>query len=193
LVPNPIVLSTKLTYTFANDNFKWVLENYGDRIKTIDVENINNMFCNCNYKGEIKFIINPYASTNTRIDASYAFKNAYCILPDDFFSKTTGLLNNVGHIFEGYKGKKTPPFITYTGSHNSGSGYMYSMADCETIGDITFAPDNFQNMFYRCRYLKEIPKLTLAGSRWQTYNYSNNSSMFYECSSLRKIPQDLLK
>ena len=191
-VPNPIILNGTLSHLFKEDKLKWLLEDYGDRIVLKDVTSMESTFSSCSYDKELKFVIEP-AYSSTSVNLGYLFNNAKCIIPNDFFTqKASGKIGTISHMFEGYKGKETPPFITNTNSYNS-SGYLFSRAECEKIGDITFAPDSFQQMFYSCYYLKEVPNMTLKGNRWQTYAYSYNNGCFAFCYSLRKIPQDFLK
>ena len=191
-VPNPIILKGILSNLFRDDKLKWLLEEYGDRIVLKDVSSMESTFNNCSYDKELKFVIEP-VSSSTPVILSYLFTNSKCIIPNDFFTqKASGKIGSISHMFEGYKGKETPPFITNTNSYNS-SGYLFSRAECEKIGDITFAPDSFQQMFYSCYYLKELPNMTLVGNKWQTNAYAYNNSCFAFCFSLRKIPQDFLK
>lgn len=76
--------------------------------------------------------------------------------------------------------------------------YMFSQSAIEALPEVVGKISNANNMFYDCKYLRDIPDNFGEKIDWSIIDNSNKSydnstgSMFYSCGSLRRISENIL-
>lgn len=191
LVPNPIVLSGKIPYTFAENKFKWMLENYGDRIETNNITDCGFMFSNTNLEGKtIPFDLNITDGAN----CEYLFNGANISLPDDYFLRDgmKGKIGKISYMFSSSPLTYIPSFISSTKTTQEAGSWLVN-SKVEAIGDISLHIEKFTELFRGATYLRHIPNITLTNNNLHTYAYGGASNVFGNCFSLRTIPEAVLK
>ena len=155
---------------FSNGRFKWIIDNYGDRITTKYITSTNAMFRQ--YKGDnIPFDIN----SDYELDCQYMFHGAGIkgTLPKIVMTNTNHYVKNISYMFQGYIYDNIPD--DYFSSIASAKMYSYVSMGC---------------VFKDAKYITKIP------SSWLAYisNYPKNSSYsnpyeeaFRNCYNLKKL------
>ena len=160
------VISLNCIYRFYNGYWDWFIEQYGDKITTVNIDNASWMFSGSNIS-EIPFEIN-FVSGGANCEQMFGFTSKLQSIPSIDFKQ-----------LDGYKKCE----------------YMFQGAGAKEIGVIkNLFPESFEHFFYRCKYLQKLPEFeNLKMTRVQTYMYANSAMIFNGCYSLRSIPEDFLK
>lgn len=165
-----LTLTGSGTNLFASNRWKWVVDNYGDRIQA-NVNSADAMFYNSTQYTEIPFDIKLLQSQSKIAQIFYGCSNLICTPTVTVINKQTSSVD-AGDLFYGcYKLEEL--------------GYIYNAY-----------PSAVDYMFFSCRRLRNIPddyfdtwdfSKMLTG----TTNYANY--LFNDCHSLRKIPTSLFE
>ena len=160
------VFTGNCQYKFNNGSWDWFLEQYGDKITTVDITSAQYMFANSNIE-ELNFYLN--------------FKQG---------------ANICSYMFYGCRKLRSIPSIDFKHNNYTDCNYLFSSCEKTTeIGDVkNLYPAGMSSFFSNCYNLRTLPNfINLNLSRIQTYAYCSFSGLFSGCYSLRSIPEEFLK
>ena len=155
---------------FANGKFKWIIDNYGNRITTEGISSANSMFVG--YIGDnVPFIIN----SNYELDCRNMFYNAGIegTLPKIVMIKTTDYITSISGMFYGYKYDNIP------------DDYFNSMASAKIYRYVSMS-----GVFQEAKHITKIPSswLTFTSKYPKTDLYDNPYNVaFKNCYNLKKL------
>lgn len=159
-------------YRFADNGWNWFVNEYGNRITTVDITNSSYMFQNAHRLTSIPFEINMVNKSNQGASMQSMFNGCTNItdIPDidchhNNYADMNSFFYNCGKI------TKLP--------------YLYNAY-----------PSNISGMFQSCYMVRNIPEDyfdTWNISRLTDYSYANMSNLFCYCYSLRKLPMKFLE
>lgn len=166
-----LIITGDCQYKFASNGWNWVIEKYGDVIKTENITNCTNMFLGCSELTEIPFEINLKQNHSNPISLSYMFSNCS-------------------------KLKSTPAIDYGTPKTYSKVDSMFSScSELTSIGKLSgFYSTDTGSIFANCYKLRELPVIENWNyERLHSYSSSGMKAMFQCCYSLRSIPTEFLK
>lgn len=155
---------------FASGKFKWIIDNYGNRITTEGISSANGMFRS--YIGDnVSFIIN----SNYELDCRNMFYLAGIegTLPKIVMIKTTDYITSISGMFYGYRYDNIP------------DDYFNSMASAKIYQYISMG-----GVFQEAKHITKIPSswLTFTSKYPKTDLYDNPYNVaFKNCYSLKKL------
>ena len=155
---------------FASGKFKWIIDNYGNRITTEGISSANSMFSS--YIGDnVPFIIN----SNYELDCRNMFYLAGIegTLPKIVMIKTTDYITSISGMFYGYRYDNIP------------DDYFNSMASVKIYNYVSMS-----GVFQGAKYITKIPSswLTFTSKYPKTDLYDNPYNVaFKNCYSLKKL------
>ena len=155
---------------FAHEKFKWIIDNYGNRITTEKISSTNGMFAQ--YRGDnVPFIIN----SDYKLDCKSMFYMAGIkgTLPKIVMTKTTDYVSSINNIFQEYIYDNIP------------DDYFNSMASAQIYKYVAMA-----GVFQSAKYITKIPSSWLTFTSKYTKNdpYGNPyNAAFQDCYSLKKL------
>lgn len=163
-------LTGNCTELFANGKFKWIIDNYGNRITTEKISSTYYMFNE--YKGNCQSI---QINSDYELRCSYMFCNAMITggFPKIVMTKTTDYVADVSNIFNRYILDNIP------------DDFFDSMASSKIYSYL-----NMSSIFSDAKYITKIPSswLTFASKFPSSTSYSNPySEAFKNCCQLRKL------
>ena len=171
---------TQLEYTFSDNKWKWILDNYSDRIKTSGLTSCKNIFSNT-YRYTVDFPINV-SNTSSGCSFYYAFYNC-----QNLTAINTPLENisDAGSMFYGCARLRELPNITVKTGGLSSGGSMF--LGCRSLRKVpeevlkriysttsTNFSHPFTNMFQACSAIDEIKGLNTKGGAKITSNLFGN-------------------
>lgn len=201
LPPEALVITGNCRYRFANNGWNWFIENYGDRITTIDINEANYMFDSCSLS-EIPFSLN----FNNRIGS-----NSLSSLFNNCINLTkVPIINNVGYtsmsgMFKGsYRLRYIDDFVNDTWKFDGTYGFSgdifescYSLRICpiESLKKIKNGTNNkpasspySNNLYYytfrycyNINYINELPVIA-STSTSNLFSYT-----FMQCGRLNSM------
>ena len=155
---------------FAHGKFKWIIDNYGNRITTEKISSTNSMFSQ--YIGDnAPFIINSSYELNCR--NMFYMAGIKGTLPKIVMTKTTDYVSNINNIFQEYIYDNIP------------DDYFNSMASAQIYQYVGMA-----GVFQGAKYITKIPSSWLTFTSKYTKNdpYGNPyNAAFQDCYSLKKL------
>ena len=163
-------LSGDCANLFSNGKFKWIIDNYGNRITTNGISSAEMMFDG--YNGDsIPFVINSAYELNCR----NMFYNAGIkgTLPKIVMTKTTDYVKAIDYMFYGYKYDNIP------------DDYFDSMASSKIYDYVSMS-----GVFKNAQHITKIPSswLTFTSKFPRDYDYYNPyKEAFNSCYSLKKL------
>ena len=155
---------------FASGKFKWIIDNYGNRITTEKISSTKGMFIQ--YIGDnVPFIIN----SNYELDCRNMFYLAGIegTLPKIVMIKTTDYITSISGMFYGYRYDNIP------------DDYFNSMASVKIYNYVSMS-----GVFQGAKYITKIPSswLTFTSKYPKTDLYDNPYNVaFKNCYSLKKL------
>lgn len=155
---------------FASGKFKWIIDNYGNRITTEKISSANSMFAS--YRGDnVPFIIN----SNYELDCKNMFYMAGIkgTLPKIVMTKTTDYVSSINDMFQEYIYDNIP------------DDYFNSMASATIYNYVSMS-----GVFQGAKYITKIPSswLTFTSKYPRTDSYYNPyNAAFKKCYSLKKL------
>ena len=155
---------------FASGKFKWIIDNYGNRITTEGISSANSMFSS--YIGDnVPFIIN----SGYELDCRNMFYMAGIkgTLPKIVMIKTTDYITSISGMFYGYRYDNIP------------DDYFNSMASAKIYQYISMS-----GVFQEAKHITKIPSswLTFTSKYPKTDLYDNPYNVaFKNCYSLKKL------
>lgn len=161
-VPETISFTdNQLEYTFRNNNWKWILDNYSDRIKTSGITSCRNIFANSNMK-EINFTIN---TSNTTSDCSFYYCFYECQLLERI-NTPLKYISDLTYMFHGCIRLREIPEMTFRTGGVTGYGAFFACKSLRKVPEkilksiytTTTSPYShpLTNMFQGCYVLDEI-------------------------------------
>lgn len=163
-------LTGNCTDLFASRKFKWIIDNYGNRITTEKISSTSSMFAQ--YRGDnVPFIIN----SDYQLDCQNMFYMAGIkgTLPKIVMTKTTDYISNINSMFQAYIYDNIP------------DDYFNSMASVKIYNYVSMF-----GVFQGAKYITKIPSswLTFTSKYPRTSAYSNPYKYaFKNCYSLKKL------
>ena len=160
-VPETISFTgTQLDYCFSDNKWKWVLDNYSDKIQTSGITSCKYVFNNT-YRYTIDFIINT-SNTTSGCSFDHAFFNCQNLTA---INTPLNYISNVGSMFSECRKLREIPELTFKTGGISGN-----------------------NMFLGCRSLRKVPEETLKAIYSNAAYYSHPfMNMFQACSAIDEI------
>lgn len=196
-VPNPITYSEDCSYLFANNRNKWILDNYFDRVKMIDVSTLDSVFLNAS-KIERTPEINCQSGSPSHM--AYAFSGCYNL-------KEIGDINNckprqnIRNLFTScHNLRYLPNFnnVDFTVFHEYTLAYMYSIFDCcyslrsidkDLLKELWHPKTTtlYTSTFNKCYVLDEIVGLSPRSNESKATTSNMFSDTFTECYRVKNI------
>jgi hypothetical protein len=184
------------TSLFANGNWDWTIENFGNQMKTEDIRDAYGMF-NKSKVSKIPFILN-LTELNT-CKTNYMFGECYNLTEMPVIN---GVTFNAENMF--YEcGLKEINFnyikgVPYSDNLSVGTSMTQMVANCRSLNKITgklsgsfYSPNR---LFYNCYNLKEIPDDAFENAVFYQGGYwCGGQEIFYNCGALRSIPSSIFK
>ena len=175
------IITGNCMYKFAYNSWNWFLENYGDRITTVDINGTSYMFYNSTELTEIPFDINLKNATGQNMTNMFygcsALKEAPLIKGE--LPKPTGPYTGVvdtSYFFGGCRSLRNIPDDYF---HNFGGDAFWEASK-------QFSTSR-GNMFNNCHSLRKAPDLSIIINK-NTSSYSHlYNSLFGYCSSLDEV------
>lgn len=162
-----LVFTGNCSYKFYG-GWDWVINKYGDKIKTKELTNADYMFSYLSGIEEIPFDIN-FKNDGGSVQYMFSYSTSLEKVQSIDFKHTTS-----------YRNMKN----LFSGCHN--------LKEIGTLKNLY--PEDFSSVFSDCWHLRELPQLeNFNYSRIRTYKYGTIGYLFNNCYSLRKIPSELLK
>lgn len=160
-------------YRFSNNGWNWFINEYGNKINTINVTNTNNMFHYTSLLEQIPFDINYEA--NTTVDISYMFYG--CGSLRNIPRLNNCKVNERDYMFQNcYRLRYFP--------EGFGEEFDWSYVDKATSS----YDGNSCSMFRSCHSLRQLPMEFLKhGNPNITYNYAIFNNMCNYCYALDEI------
>ena len=163
-------LSGNCADLFARGKFKWIIDNYGNRITTQKISSTNGMFAQ--YIGDnVPFIINSNYELNCQ--RMFYMAGIKGTLPKIVMTKTTDYVSDIGSMFYGYIYDNIP------------DDYFNSMASVKIYQYVSMS-----GVFQYAKYITKIPSswLMFASKYPKTDQYDNPYNFaFKNCYSLKKL------
>ena len=175
-----LVLTGNCEYRFANDGWSWFIDMYGDKITTVNIDNMSRMFFGSDNLTNIPFDLNVRSDSSNYIMS--LFQNCRALesvpyvrgnLPPQTGDYTNPLA--LSRIFYGCFNLRNIPedwFETFGGEELWTARYNYS--------------NDTSNIFYSCYSLRNLPRLANIVCKGSTYN-SLYYSTFTGCYVLDEI------
>ena len=162
-----IIVTGICQYRFAYNGWNWVIDSFGDSIKTREITNATWMFGNSTELKNIPFEIN-FTDGGGDCNSMFVTCIGLIAIPSIDFRQTT-IYRSCDSLF----------------------------TDCRKVTSIgtlkNLYPQGMSGMFKGLWLLRELPKIEgLNLSRIYEYNYANVTSLFENCYSLRAIPEEFL-
>ena len=173
-------------YMFADDKWKWFIEQYGNKITTEGITNASYMFQNITYE-RIPFEINMADNTTS---LNFLFQNATKLkeLPKINLNITKTPANKYSFVNMSYMIYNAPCLREIP------EDYFTSFAPAEYWETRkTFQADGTGNMFYGLYSLRKLPNITPFVSYGTSPYNSMYSSMFQKCFVLDEITNLLIE
>ncbi len=155
---------------FANGKFKWIIDNYGNRITTEKISSTNSMFSQY-IGGNVPFVINSDYELNCQ--NMFYLASIKGTLPKIVMTKATDYVSKISGMFYGYIYDNIP------------DDYFNSMASAKIYKYLSMS-----GVFQQAKYLTKIPSswLTFAAKYPKTDSYDNPYNVaFKDCYSLKKL------
>lgn len=173
------IITGNCTYRFAFNGWNWFIENYGNKITTVDIDTVLYMFNTAQSLTSIPFDINCKDNTEIDFDAVFSNCNRLKVLP---------LV------------KANPPVATSTYGYSS---YTNLFSSCYRLREI---PNDFfwnlgseeywakeqtlkggrNNLFTHCKSLRKLPDISMLKSTVSVYS-NLYYYMFYGCNALDEV------
>lgn len=164
-VPNPLVYTGNCSYAFYKGHHDWLIENYFDRVK---FENVNDMYQALGYTGLKK--IPSVKQVDSVIDWTYAYNQSE--MAEEIGDIENFNCKKAQGMFSFCKRLRHAPNFTGTIKFSSNNAY-----------------DSFSNIFAYCLSLRSVPENLLSNiecyASTSTYHFYNN--MFNNCYVLDGI------
>lgn len=168
----------KCEHRFANDNWNWIIEKYGNRITTQSINEAGYMFSKSQKLKSIPFKFNAVASYEYKFNDLFYQCNNLRSIPDDFFNFTSfttmaSKLKSINciNIFQGCYSLRKIPSLSF-------------LSAFETIAP-PFYFNFYYNTFSGCYNLDEIIDLPV------TYSPPTNTNLlqhtFDDCGRLKRL------
>lgn len=158
------------TDLFGSGRFKWIIDNYGNRITTENITSTKSMFSG--YIGDnVPFVINSGYELNCQ--NMFYLAGIEGILPKIVMTKTTDYVSNIGGMFYGYIYDNIP------------DDYFNSMASVKIYQYVSMS-----GVFQQAKYITKIPSswLTFTSKYPKTDSYDNPYNVaFKNCYSLKEL------
>ena len=172
-----------VSYLFSQNKYNWLIEHYGDRIKTQDLSSLSCMFFYSTLLRNIPFNLNlKYYDFNASIQLNSIFQNCGITTAPKIISpeNNQGQIQTMSHMFEDCSLLENIDDNYFDFIDNfSGSQPIYSYCSLN---------DNFHN----CRNLKNYPssynKIINKALNWSSSSYGGPyCNTFFKCYKLPKI------
>lgn len=175
-IPEKMTINLGGYYLFSGDWASWLLNDYADRIYSINAQAYNEMFSNCPTLVNAGITITPASS---------------------MFSA-----GDMGSMFNGCYKVKTLPTINGEFLCSSIASIFFNCYELEEIPETFYQNINFDEIlestyswstlgssrFYNCRKLREIPNELLVNGQYSTnYGSSTYYRSFYNCYNLDRL------
>ena len=179
------------SYKFTVNGWNWFIEQYGDKITTENITNINYMFRNTGELKTIPFAIN--LNSTSKVECSYAFVNCREV-PKIIINVNEGTsLSGMTNMFENCL--VLEEINNFSANHTTYNDMAKVFSGCYKLKEVPYIynayPSSISNFFSSCKKIKTIPADyfdTWNFDRINTYNYAKVDSLFKSCSNLRTIP-----
>lgn len=171
-----LVISGNCSYRFAQDGWNWFIEEYGDKITTKDITNVNYMFSMANKLTNIPFELNlivPSAFSNN--DLSNMFYNCHTLSSVPAIKNATP--QKMSAMFESCRNLKSiPDDLTDTWNW-------------DPLENMTSSYDGYMSgMFLNCHNLRSIPTWFFLHTNPRVYyTYSAVNGAFNMCLTLERV------
>lgn len=168
LPPEAFHITGNCSRRFAYNGWNWFIENYGSKITTENITDMNSMFVNSSEITNIPFTLNIKDGGCDVTSAFYGCNKLQSVASIDF--KCISQYKGAGNLF-------------------TNCNYLTSIGTLKNL-----FPSALNNMFQFCYRLRELPSFeNLNLDRIHSYSYASVSAMFSYCYSLRNIPSILLR
>ena len=163
-------LTGKCADLFAKGKFKWIIDNYGNRITTEKISSAYNMF-NSYIGDNVPFIINSDYELNCQ--NMFYLAGIKGTLPKIVMTKTTDYVSTISGMFYGYMYDNIP------------DDYFNSIASAKIYNYVSMS-----GVFQESKHITKIPSswLTFTSKYPKTDSYANPYNFaFKNCYSLKKL------
>ena len=168
-----LIVTGKCQYRFAHNGWNWFIENYGNRVTTTNIEDMNYMFSYSTKLERIPFAIN--CKSNISITLEYAFNSCWNL-------KSIPKINNCKPSSFNYL------FCSCHSLRNLPEDFA-DWFDYSYLDNLTSAYSGSQKgMFSGCRSLRSIPMAFLEHGNPKAYSgYAYFSEGFNSCYALDEL------
>lgn len=179
------LITDNCTYRFANGNWDWFIEMYGDRITTNDISNANYMFYGYQAKKDIQFVINMKQNI---AKFNYFLGNAY-----DINVAPTIKLNLISPTYDDIDFT----YLLYGCYNIRDAENMFHTDALECLSNIkvtsAYSSPKYSNIFPNCYSLRKIPswyyklRFSEESTAAPAYSYGLHYNGFNSCYVLDEV------
>lgn len=178
------ILTGNCTYRFSFNGWNWFIEQYGDKITTVDLTDMSYMFRESGNLTEIPFDLNVRTNSSNNLGYLFYFCTTLNSVPyvrGNLPAQTSAYTNSLplARIFYGCNQLRNIPedwFETFGGEEFWAARKNYS--------------NDTSNLFYQCHSLRRLPRLANIVCKGTTYSaiYYNGFAHCYALDEIADLP-----